>query len=137
MVSALSAPTCVNPERDMGSGPSPPGNYKNIGFLSNTGPDHFKNHKLPSQHSMLGHHRHASETPFKWRFAGGPTRRWPANSGMLILPPLIKLKKTRQIWTPSDKTFWIRVCPRPFWHIRKKSRSGWTSHTIGLRRCLF
>ena len=21
---------------------------------------------------MLGHHRHASETPFKWRFAGGP-----------------------------------------------------------------
>ena len=28
--------------------------------------------KLPSQHSMLGHHRYASETPFKWRFAGGP-----------------------------------------------------------------
>ena len=28
--------------------------------------------KLPSQHLMLGHHRHASETPFKWRFAGGP-----------------------------------------------------------------
>ena len=21
---------------------------------------------------MLGHHQHASETPFKWRFAGGP-----------------------------------------------------------------
>ena len=21
---------------------------------------------------MLGHHRHASETPLKWRFAGGP-----------------------------------------------------------------
>ena len=28
--------------------------------------------KLPSQQSMLGHHWHASETPFKWRFAGGP-----------------------------------------------------------------
>ena len=26
--------------------------------------------KLPSQHSMSGHHRHSSETPFKWRFAG-------------------------------------------------------------------
>ena len=25
-----------------------------------------------SQHSMLGHYRPASETPFKWRFAGGP-----------------------------------------------------------------
>ena len=28
--------------------------------------------KLPSQHSMLGHHRPASETPFKLRFACGP-----------------------------------------------------------------
>ena len=28
--------------------------------------------KLPSQHSMLGHHRPASETPFKWGFAVGP-----------------------------------------------------------------
>ena len=45
---------------------------ENIGFLSNTGPDPLKITKLPSQHSMLGHHRHASETPFKWRFAGGP-----------------------------------------------------------------
>ena len=32
---------------DMGSGPPPPPlkNYKNIGFLSNTGPDPLKNHK--------------------------------------------------------------------------------------------
>ena len=28
--------------------------------------------KLPSQHSTLGYHRHASETPFKLCFAGGP-----------------------------------------------------------------
>ena len=41
-------------------------------FFSNTGPDPLKITKLSSQHSMLGHHRHASETPFKWRFAGGP-----------------------------------------------------------------
>ena len=27
---------------------------------------------LPSQHSMLGHHRSASKTPLKWRFADGP-----------------------------------------------------------------
>ena len=45
---------------------------KNIGFLSNTGSDRFKITKLPSQHSMLSHHRPASETPFKWRFAGEP-----------------------------------------------------------------
>ena len=29
---------------------------KNIGFLSSTGPDPLKITKLPSQHSMLGHH---------------------------------------------------------------------------------
>ena len=47
-------------------------NHKNIGFLSNIRPDPRKITKLPSKHSMLGHHRHASEAPFKWRFAGGP-----------------------------------------------------------------
>ena len=52
--------------------PPPPENYKNMGFLSNTGPDPLKIIKLPIQHSMLGHHRPASETPFKWRLSGGP-----------------------------------------------------------------
>ena len=45
---------------------------KNIGFLDNTGPEPLKITKLPSQHSMLGHHRDASETPFTWCFAGRP-----------------------------------------------------------------
>ena len=45
---------------------------KNIGFPSNTGTDPLKTAKLPSQPSMLGHHRSACETPLKWRFAGGP-----------------------------------------------------------------
>ena len=49
-----------------GSGP-PMVNYKNVGFLSNTGPDPLKITKLPNQYSMLGHHRPASETPFRWR----------------------------------------------------------------------
>ena len=52
--------------------PPPPENYKNIGFLSNTSPDPFKITKLPSQQPMFGHYRPASETPFNWRFAGGP-----------------------------------------------------------------
>ena len=46
-------------------------NNQNIGFLNNTVPDPLKITKLLSQHLMLGHHGHASETPFKWRFAGG------------------------------------------------------------------
>ena len=54
---------CADPEGDRGSGP-PLENYKNIGFLSNTGPDPLKITKLPIQHSMLGHHWPASETLF-------------------------------------------------------------------------
>ena len=58
---------------DRGSGPPPPlQNHKNIGFLSNIDPDPLKMAKLPSQHSMVGHYRHASETPLEWRFDGVP-----------------------------------------------------------------
>ena len=49
--------------------PSPPllKNHKNTGFPCNIDPDPLKIIKLP----MVGHHRHASEMPFQWRFAGG------------------------------------------------------------------
>ena len=56
---------------DRGSG-TPLKNHRNIGFLCNTGLYPLKITKLPSQNSMVAHHRHASETPLKWRFAGGP-----------------------------------------------------------------
>ena len=59
--------------------------------------------QLPSQHSMLSHHRHASETPFNGDSLAG--RWWSAYSGTWILK-----KKNHQSWTPSDKTFWIRAC---------------------------
>ena len=64
---------CADPDGGTG-GPDPPPfeNHKNIGFFSNTGPDPLKIVKLPSQLSIFGHNRHASETPFKWLFAGGP-----------------------------------------------------------------
>ena len=61
----------VRIERGAG-GPDPPlENHKNIVFLA-FWPDPLKIVKLPSKLSILGHNRHASETPFKWRFAGGP-----------------------------------------------------------------
>ena len=44
--------------------PPPLKNHKDIGFPSNIDLDPLKITKLPSQHSMLGHHLHASETPF-------------------------------------------------------------------------
>ena len=62
--------TCADPERGQWD-PDPLKNHKNIGFLSNTGPDPLKITKVPSQHSMLGHYRYASKTPFKCRFTGG------------------------------------------------------------------
>ena len=72
----------------------PEKSQKYIGFLSNIGPELLKSTKLPSQHSMLGHHRNASETPIKWRFAGGPMMAylwW-----YLVPPPIIKKKKKTQ-----------------------------------------
>ena len=42
-------------------------NHKNIGFLSNTGPDPLKNHKATKPAFNVG-----LSSPFNWRFAGGP-----------------------------------------------------------------
>ena len=67
-------------------------NHKNIAFLSNS-----EITKLPSQHSVLGHHQHASETQFKWRLAG------PVYSGIWILPPLINLKNVVKVGPPLTK----------------------------------
>ena len=52
--------------------PPPLKNHKNIGFLGKTGPDPLKNFKATKPAFNTGHHRPASEMPFKWRFAGGP-----------------------------------------------------------------
>ena len=56
---------------------------------------------------MLGHHRPASETPFKWCFAGGPMMAhfWR----YLVISHYLKTKSF-QSWTPSGKTFLIGAC---------------------------
>ena len=72
-----------------GSGPQPPEKSQNIGFLGKTGLNSLKFTK----HSMLGHHRHATET----HGVSLADRKWLANSGILILPPLIKFKKKKKM----------------------------------------
>ena len=69
----VQARPCVDPEGGGGGtgDRTPMENYKNIGFLSNTGLGPLRITKLPIQHSVLGPHRSTSETPFEWRFAGG------------------------------------------------------------------
>ena len=88
-----------------GNGSGPPENLKNIVFLRNTGLDQLKIKKLPSQHSMLGHHWHASETPFKWRFAGGSMIA--AYCAFFVfessLPSKNKTKKKRKVKPPLTK----------------------------------
>ena len=59
----------------------PPEKHKNIGFFLQYWSGSPKMRKLPSQHSMSGHHRHASE-----RFAGGPMMAHL----LCYLDPLIK-----------------------------------------------
>ena len=72
---------------------------------------------------MLGHHRHASETPFsespfQRRFTGGPVMVHFWCSLDPLSPFHLKniFKKIRgqnfwTVWTPSDKTFWIHAWP--------------------------
>ena len=51
---------CADPEGGQGVH-TPLENHKKYSFYSNTGPDPFKIVKLPSQLSILGHNRRASE----------------------------------------------------------------------------
>ena len=85
----------VHPRIKRGGGAGGPNtlkNHKNIGFLSSPKNDT----KLPNQHSMSGHHQHASETPFKWRFAVGPMMLFSHKNNnkqnrCKVGPPLAKL----------------------------------------------
>ena len=62
---ALMAYACADPEGHRGGGVEPAlENHKAIGFHSNIGPDSLENAKA---HSIMGHHRPTSRTPFKWR----------------------------------------------------------------------
>ena len=64
-------------------------------LLSNTGPDLLKITKLTSQHSMLGHHRPARETPFKWWYLNPSsphqTTKKKKKNVIKVGPPLTKL----------------------------------------------
>ena len=71
--------TCADPEGGTGGrNPPPLKNKKNIGFLSNIGPNPWKITELPKQLSMLGQHRHARK-----RHLNGV--RWRADDGPLIV----------------------------------------------------
>ena len=97
--------TCADPAGKHGTPTPPLKNHKNIGFLSNIGPNPRKITKLPNQLSMFGQHRHASETPFKWRFAGWaddgphivvfgssfPSSKYKQQKKVKVRPPLTKL----------------------------------------------
>ena len=59
-----------------GSGP-PLKNHKNMGFLSNAGPDSLKNHKSIKPAFNFVHSSARQWNGIKWRFAGGPMMaRW-------------------------------------------------------------
>ena len=115
-VPTIKAKSCADPEGGTGIPDPPPlENYKNIGFLSNTGPDPLKITKLPSQHSMLGHHRPISEAPFKWRFAG----RILMALYMWYLDPFSPhqtKKKSCQSWTKLSGS--VHAKSKPKIHVR-------------------
>ena len=87
--------SCADPEWGQGVRAHPSlKNHTNIGFLSKTGLDPLKITKLPSQHSMLDHLRHASETPSNGVSLAG---RWlPVYSRIWILLSPHQLKNIKQ-----------------------------------------
>ena len=104
--------SCADPEGGGAGVWTPPlKNHKNLGFLSDSGPDPLKIHKATEPaFSMLGHHQHASKTPFKWHFAGGQMMArllWYLDPSTPLQLKKEKKQKNRQSWTPSDKIFWI------------------------------
>ena len=51
----------------------------------------------PTKHSMPSHHMYASESPFKWRFTGGPMMARLYN-GIWILPLKKTVAKLGALW---------------------------------------
>ena len=99
--------SCADPEGGQGDR-TPLENHTNIGFLSNTGLDPLKITKLPSQHSMVGHYRHASVL-----LAG---RCWPTFSGISILSPSHQLKiEVFSVGPPLTKLSGSANDNGPFW----------------------
>ena len=72
-MSHLNDNACADPEGGQGFQTPPlPEKSQNIGFLSNTGRDHMKNHKATKPAFNVGSSSAHQENPFKWSFAGEP-----------------------------------------------------------------
>ena len=82
-------------------------NYKNIGFLSNTGPDPLKITKL--SRAIIGPpmKRHLNGVSLGGGVGGGGGVDGPLIVVFGSFLPSSNRKKRRQSWTPSDKFFWI------------------------------
>ena len=85
--------------RGRGRTPPPPENHKAIGFLAILARIRWKITKPPGHHSMLGHHRLASEMSFRW---------WADEGPLLVLfgsshSSLYKLKKAKKKKTQKNK----------------------------------
>ena len=78
-------PTCPDPEA--GLGVCTLENHKAVWLMV---PIHWKITKLPSQHSMLGHHQPASKTPFRYCFTCRPMMARFELFGPSLLPSSTK-----------------------------------------------
>ena len=90
--------TWMDPERAQGVWTHPLKNHKNIGFLSNTGPDPLKNHKDIKPAFNVG-----PPSLFRWRADDAPLLV------LLVSTILIAIQRSFQNWIPSGKTFCIRA----------------------------
>ena len=95
----INVSSCADPKWGGQGVRTPLENRKNIAFLSNTGPDPLKITKLPRQHSMLGHQRHVTETPF---YLNGVSL---AGWWFVCLLILLLYVPSQQLWSWRDGQF--------------------------------
>ena len=88
-------------------GPDPPGKSpKNIGFLSNTGPDPLKNHKATEPAFNFG--PISTRQQIKWRFAGG---QMMAGLKWYLLGSSLPSKRKKKKQAKKKKKHWQRWTP--------------------------
>ena len=93
-------------------------------------------HEGPSKHPKAGHHRPTSETPFEWRFAGGPmVARHFVLAGVLYLQNFytFSIHITVAIDTVA-KQFLISVLFLQKSHLMMASFLKFVYLSVGLRR---
>ena len=104
----------------------PLNNHRYIGFPSNIDPDPLKIHKATKPAFNVGSSLACQRNAIQWHFTSGPMMAHLVIFGSSFPS---STKKSYQIWTPSDKSFWIRV-----WLANVNNEKAWYQRDVSFIR---